>query len=53
MVIQIDPLDPLIHPRLAAFAAVPDLRAHKGGQWTARRHALGCSTEFFQRSLSV
>jgi hypothetical protein len=46
---------PLNEPeeRLAAFAAVPNLGVHKGGQWTARRHALGCSTEFFQRNLSV
>ena len=46
---------PLNEPeeRLAAFAAVPNLGVHKGGQWTARRHALGCSTEFFQRNLSA
>ncbi len=46
---------PLNEPeeRLAAFATAPNLGVHKGGQWTARRHALGCSTEFFQRNLSV
>ena len=45
---------PLNEPeeRKAALAAVPNLGAHKGGQWTARRHALGCSAEFFQDNLS-
>jgi len=45
---------PLNEPeeRLAAFAAVPKLGVHKGGQWAARRHALDCSGAFFQKNLS-
>lgn len=39
--------------RMAALAAVPNRGVHMGGQWAARRHALGRSTEFFQEKLSL